>query len=117
MYNIMFIAGLVLAVIFLIISIILFFRNDVPKLMGNLTGHNAKKEVRHIQQKDKSNKLEMVNRTVGSPENSTARLLEREAVTLKLCSEDETGLLLEEREGPMPAIFEVLEDITEFYGQ
>lgn len=117
MYKMIFVFGLMMTIIFLIISVVLFVRNDVPKLMGDITGRNAKKAVKRMQRQGKKNglKVETVKRAAGSPENNATQLQEGEAVTLKLCSEDETGLLLEEPESQVPAIFKVLEDITEFH--
>ena len=51
MYEIMYYAGMVLAVAFLIATIILFIRNKVWKLIGDVTGWNAKRAIRHLQRK------------------------------------------------------------------
>lgn len=116
MYNIMFVLGLVMAIIFLTSSIILFFRNDVPKLMGDILGWNAKKTIRHMRNKDKiiPSKRKVNEQVVDLSENRETKLLTEEAITRKLYTENETGLLSEE-ENPMPAIFEVLEDIIKFH--
>lgn len=117
MYNMMFVTGTVLAVIFLIISIFLCFRNNVPKLLGGLTGQNTKRTIRKMQQKDKMNTLEIETdeKNWALSGNNEMEWMAEEEVTLKLCSENETSILLEEQIGQVPAIFEVLEDIVEFH--
>ena len=51
MYEIMFYAGTVLACLFLIISIILFIKNGVWKLMGDVTGLNARRAIKKLDKK------------------------------------------------------------------
>ena len=51
MYEIMYYAGMVLAVVFLVATIILFIRNKIWKLIGDVTGWNAKRAIRHLQRK------------------------------------------------------------------
>lgn len=57
MYKIMFIVGLVFALLFLVISIILFVKNNVAKLIGDVTGLNARKAIKQIQEKGKNEKV------------------------------------------------------------
>ena len=90
MYKMMFVAGTVLAVIFLIVSVVLFLRNDVPQLIRGITGRNTRKTIKQMAE---------------------------EAVTVKLCSETKTGPLPKKQEESTSEIFKVLEDITEFYGK
>lgn len=115
----MFVAGTVLVVIFLIISVILFFRNDVPKLIGGITGYKARKAIKQMQRNDKRHrfKTEVGEKVRELSDYNKTKQMAEEAVTLKLCSETETGLLSEEQEESVPEVFKVLEDITEFYGK
>ncbi len=50
-YNIMIYGGIALAVIFAVVAVILFIRLDIPKVIGDLTGHTAKKRIKEIQEK------------------------------------------------------------------
>ena len=56
MYQIMFYVGLTLALIFLVISIVLFVRNHVAKLIGDVTGWNAKRAIKKIYEKEEDGK-------------------------------------------------------------
>lgn len=48
MFRIMFLVGLVFAILFLLLSIILFIKNDVAKLIGDVTGWNARRAIKKI---------------------------------------------------------------------
>ncbi|MGN0394289.1 MAG: hypothetical protein ACI4EF_02905 [Coprococcus sp.] len=50
-YNIMLYGGLALAVIFAIVAIVLFFKLNIPKVIGDLTGSTAKKQIQEIREK------------------------------------------------------------------
>ncbi|MDD6071118.1 MAG: hypothetical protein PUC12_09965 [Clostridiales bacterium] len=56
MYEAMFYIGLVLFIIGFIVSVILFIRNDVAKIIGDLTGYNARKAVEKIQREREGKK-------------------------------------------------------------
>jgi len=56
MFQMMFYVGLVLALFFLVVSVILFVKNDVAKLMGDITGWNAKREIRKLRIKGAEDK-------------------------------------------------------------
>lgn len=56
MYEAMFYTGLVLFIIGFIVTVILFVRNDVAKIIGDLTGYNAKKAVEKIQREREKKK-------------------------------------------------------------
>lgn len=51
MYQIMFYAGLGCSVLFFILSIIVFVRNNVAKLIGDVTGINAKRAIKELNKK------------------------------------------------------------------
>ncbi|MBP3326931.1 MAG: hypothetical protein J6L77_10995 [Coprococcus sp.] len=50
-YNAMLYGGLALAVIFAIIAVILFVKLNIPKVIGDLTGSTAKKQIQEIREK------------------------------------------------------------------
>lgn len=50
-YNVMLYGGLALAVIFAIIAVILFIKLKIPKVIGDLTGSTAKKQIQEIREK------------------------------------------------------------------
>lgn len=66
MYEIMFYAGTVLACLFLIISIILFIKNGVWKLMGDVTGLNARRAIKKLNKKgaEDTSKTEAIHQEV-----------------------------------------------------
>ena len=59
MYQIMFYGGLVCTFVFLIASVILFIKNDVRKKIGDLTGANARKEIKKLNEEIQSNQERM----------------------------------------------------------
>lgn len=48
MFRLMFLAGLAFTILFLLLSIILFVKNDVAKLIGDITGWNARRAIKKI---------------------------------------------------------------------
>ncbi len=100
MYEIMFYVGLVLALFFLIISIILFVRNHVAKLIGDVTGWNAKKAIRAMNEKNSVNaRSELTGplevKEVATEVGMTAEGNDEETALL---AGEETALLTEEEE-------------------
>ena len=51
MFQIMYYAGLALTLIFLVLSIVFFVKNNVAKLIGDVTGWNARKAIKVINKK------------------------------------------------------------------
>ena len=51
MFRIMFLTGLAFTILFLLLSIILFVKNDVAKLIGDVTGWNARRAIKRINEK------------------------------------------------------------------
>jgi hypothetical protein len=49
--NIMLFGGIALAVIFAVIAVILFIKLDIPKVIGDITGMTAKKQIQEIREK------------------------------------------------------------------
>lgn len=65
-YNYIFIGAAIASGILLVVSIVLFFLLDIPKVIGDLTGSNAKKGIENIRKQneatgDKSYKSSSVN--------------------------------------------------------
>lgn len=58
MFKLMFLGGLILAVICLILSIVLFIKNDVAKLLADVTGLSAKKAVKRMKNEKTSDDSE-----------------------------------------------------------
>lgn len=48
-YYMVFIIALVVAIVFFITGIVLFFMFNIPKIIGILTGYTARKQIKHIQ--------------------------------------------------------------------
>ena len=105
-YEICFYGGLVLAIIFLIVSIVLFFVLRIPKVFGELTGRAAKKGIREKQQ-GKSNVGE-TKREKYYNQNS-GKITVRDAVsqeTKKANKDDTTDNLTKEVDMPNNPSFE-----------
>ena len=51
MYQILFYVGLICFVIFFVLSVYFFFHNHVKKLMGDVTGHNARHSIAEIRKR------------------------------------------------------------------
>lgn len=57
MYQLMFYGGMAGTFIFLVLSVVLFVKNDVRKRIGDLTGANARKAIKEINEKSKMKHL------------------------------------------------------------
>lgn len=136
MYEIMYYAGMVLAVAFLIATIILFIRNKVWKLIGDVTGWNAKRAIRHLQRKgaEDTSKTEAIRpetskvlvhktTTTGTlqavPESEhlqqVGKTRKKKQHNFRLHKEERTSLLQKEKTDT-DSIFEVEEDVTVLAG-
>ena len=49
--NIMLFGGIALAVVFAVVAVILFVKLDIPKVIGDLSGSTARKQIREIREK------------------------------------------------------------------
>ena len=49
--NIMLFGGIALAVVFAVVAVILFIKLDIPKVIGDLSGSTARKQIREIREK------------------------------------------------------------------
>ncbi len=49
LYRVLFYGGLALAIMFLIVTVVLFFVLKIPKVFGDLTGHTQRKSIEAIQ--------------------------------------------------------------------
>ncbi len=66
-YNICFYGGMTLAIIFLIVSIVLFVVFKIPKVIGDLTGRNARREI-----------AEKKNKKGGTEKSESSKILKQE---------------------------------------
>lgn len=98
-YNICFYGGLTLAVIFLIVSIVLFIVFKIPKVIGDLTGRNARKEIAEKKSKrgrtDTSSRLSKQEQKKYYNQN-TGKITIRDSVT----NEEETAKITSNVEAP-----------------
>ena len=81
-YRLIFWGGTFLAGIMLIISIIIFFAFDIPDIIGNLTGRNARKAIKNINKRDDKPKKE--KRRLGRTDYSKDYLTEKLSLTENL---------------------------------
>jgi hypothetical protein len=99
MYSLCFYGGLALAIIFLIASVVLFIVLKIPKVVGDLTGHNAKKsmdEMRH----NKVSSSEVSKKEQAKYYNqNTGKIKVKESVSpeVRKANRDDTTDLLDEK--------------------
>lgn len=133
MYEAMFYIGLVLFIIGFIVTAILFVRNDVAKIIGDLTGYNAKKAVEKIQRereekkqptgedlsevgkKDNRRKLRKDEKTDVLPPVLNAEKEEILSTDLKNSESSEEGNDI--ATAGFEGVFETEEDVTVFGGE
>lgn len=53
-YNLFFVGGLILAGIMFVVTVILFFSLNIPHVLGDLTGRNAKKAIENIRNQNEN---------------------------------------------------------------
>ncbi len=73
MYNIMFYGGLILAIIFLIASVVIFFVMKIPKSFGVVTGNTQRKAIEEIRSGDLGASGRKRNRVLGGSGSIQAR--------------------------------------------
>ena len=137
MYEIMFYGGTVLTGVFFIASVVLFVRNKVWKLLGDLTGWNARNAIKKLDKKgaEDTSKTEAIKQdvskvlvhkatTTGSlqempdqTEDETSIPPEKEKKIRKNRSKKgEKAALLQQKEPETDGIFEVEEDMMVLAG-
>ena len=99
MYNIFFYGGLTLAIVFLIVSIVLFIAFKIPKVIGDLTGRNARKEI--AEKRSKRGRADTGSRLSKQEQKkyynqSSGKITIRESVT----NEEETAEIINDVEAP-----------------
>lgn len=100
-YNICFYGGLTLAIVFLIVSIVLFAVFKIPKVIGDLTGRNARKEIAEKQKKkggtEKSDSSKILKQEQKKYYNQdTGKITIRDSAT----NEDETVKITSDAKSP-----------------
>lgn len=105
MYNGLFFGGLIAAVLFLILAIVLFFILDIPKVFGDLSGRTARKTIKEIQTKGYENKskqsaiLKKTDRIQARDVNKDTEMLSgRTKKAQKVAKSDNTELLFDNNE-------------------
>ena len=96
MYKVCFYGGLALAVIFLIASIVLFIVLKIPKVIGDLTGRNAKKSIDAMKNKKIASSEVSRKEQAKYYNQGTGKIKVKEAVspaTRKANRDDTTDLL------------------------
>lgn len=111
MFNLMFYGGLILAMICLILSVILFIKNDVGKLIANVTGWSAKFAVMKMN-KEKQEKI------AKNEKEEKSVLAEKSAKTEKTSKEKTAKKKSRFRlaKEPMADIFQMEEEIMVLAG-
>ena len=100
-YNICFYGGLTLAIILLIVSVVLFAVFKIPKVIGDLTGRNARKEIAEKQKKkggtEKSDSSKILKQEQKKYYNQdTGKITIRDSAT----NEDETVKITSDKNSP-----------------
>ncbi|NMA79213.1 MAG: hypothetical protein GX967_01050 [Clostridiales bacterium] len=60
-YKLVFLISVIVCIIFLIISLIMFIRFNIPKIIGNITGITAKRAVKRMREENKNREAKAGN--------------------------------------------------------
>lgn len=123
MYQVMYYVGLSGTVIFFLLSVILFFKKDIAKLLGDVTGWNARHAIKkeNIQMKETAIEGSFQTDAPVKPKRPRKRkkqdrvtqLLVREENTEHLQADEETALLSEEEATTLLADNEITDVLSE----
>ena len=123
MYQVMYYVGLSGTVIFFLLSVILFFKKDIAKLLGDVTGWNARHAIKkeNIQMKETAIEGSFQTDAPVKPKRPRKRkkqdrvtqLLIREENTEHLQEDKETALLSEEEATTLLAENEITDVLSE----
>lgn len=123
MYQVMYYVGLSGTVIFFLLSVILFFKKDIAKLLGDVTGWNARHAIKkeNIQMKETAIEGGFQTDAPVKPKRPRKRkkqdrvtqLLVREENTEHLQADEETALLSEEEATTLLAENEITDVLSE----
>ena len=123
MYQVMYYVGLSGTVIFFLLSVILFFKKDIAKLLGDVTGWNARHAIKkeNIQMKETAIEGSFQTDAPVKPKRPRKRkkqdrvtqLLVREENTEHLQEDEETALLSEEEATTLLADNEITDVLSE----
>ena len=123
MYQVMYYVGLSGTVIFFLLSVILFFKKDIAKLLGDVTGWNARHAIKkeNIQMKETAIEGSFQTDAPVKPKRPRKRkkqdrvtqLLVREENTEHLQEDEETALLSEEEATTLLAENEITDVLSE----
>lgn len=123
MYQVMYYVGLAGTVIFFLLSVILFFRKNIAKLLGDVTGWNARHAIKkeNIQMKETAIEGSFQTDAPVKPKRPRKRkkqdrvtqLLVREENTEPLQADEETVLLSEEEATTLLAENEITDVLSE----
>ena len=123
MYQVMYYVGLSGTVIFFLLSVILFFKKDIAKLLGDVTGWNARHAIKkeNIQMKETAIEGSFQTDAPVKPKRPRKRkkqdrvtqLLVREENTEHLQEDKETALLSEEEATTLLAENEITDVLSE----
>lgn len=115
MYHVMFIAGMTMAVLFFGLSVFLYVRQDVARLIAGITGCGRKRAVKKSRSGTKKrSKPAGRKKEILAAKVKTAVLPEC-AVTVRLCSGNPLPVLAVTDREPLPDTFRVMEDIIIYY--
>jgi hypothetical protein len=99
MYKIMFYGGLVCFIIGFVVSVVLFVRNHVAKILGDISGHNAKKAMKGIQKEREAKEQPVAQNIQESKEKRKNRRFfwkgREEGTDILLNREEKTDMLSE----------------------
>lgn len=123
MYQVMYYVGLSGTVIFFLLSVILFFKKNIAKLLGDVTGWNARHAIKkeNIQMKETAIEGSFQTDAPVKPKRPRKRkkqdrvtqLLVREENTEHLQEDEETALLSEEEATTLLADNEITDVLSE----
>ena len=115
MYHVMFIVGMTMAVLFFGLSVFLYVRQEVPRLIAGITGRGRKRAARSsCSGGKKRSETAEGKKEISAAKVKTAALPEC-AVTVRLCSGNPLPVLPVTNREPLPETFQVMEDIIIYY--
>lgn len=127
MYKMMFIIGLISCIFFFLVSVVIFVKNDIIKIIGDITGINAKRAMSRMQKEKEEKKALHKSNDIRDMELDPSQIIEEITFNkedLEEKEQDENSLIQERHEvqkntpnGSMQVLFEEEEDMLVLGGR
>ena len=127
MYRMMFIIGLISCIFFFLVSVVIFVKNDIVKIIGDITGINAKRAMSRMQKEKEEKKTLHKSNGIRDLELDPSQIIEEikfNKEALEENEQDENSLIQEHHEmqkntpnGSMQMLFDEEEDMLVLGGR